>query len=51
MVFYQTIESLEKNSPDARVFVLIHKMDLVAEDSRQKEFVERYQLIQSKSPQ
>lgn len=43
--FGGVLEAIEQNSPDARVFVLIHKMDLVAEDHRDMVFQERQQLI------
>ncbi|TFY79861.1 hypothetical protein EWM64_g4148 [Hericium alpestre] len=34
--FRDCLESLRKYSPDARVFVLVHKMDLVAPDAREQ---------------
>lgn len=30
------IEAIEQNSPNAKVFALIHKMDLVPEEQREK---------------
>lgn len=34
--YYQScLEAILQNSPDAKVFCLIHKMDLVQEDQRQ----------------
>jgi Ras-related GTP-binding protein A/B len=39
------LEAIEQNSPDARIFVLIHKMDLVAEEHRDLVFQERQQLV------
>lgn len=48
-LFVGIIEALERYSPDANVFVLIHKMDLVAEDDREREFTERAKLVQSKT--
>jgi Ras-related GTP-binding protein A/B len=50
-LFVGIIEALERYSPDANVFVLIHKMDLVAEDDREREFTERAKLVQSKTDQ
>jgi Ras-related GTP-binding protein A/B len=50
-LFVGIIEALERYSPDANVFVLIHKMDLVAEDDREREFTERAKLVQSKTNQ
>ncbi|CAD5112564.1 DgyrCDS1773 [Dimorphilus gyrociliatus] len=40
--YYQTcLEALLQNSPNAKVFCLIHKMDLVQDDQRSKIFTER----------
>ena len=50
-LFVGILEALERYSPDANVFVLIHKMDLVAEDDREREFAERAKLVQSKTEQ
>jgi Ras-related GTP-binding protein A/B len=50
-LFVGIMEALERCSPDASVFVLIHKMDLVAEDDREREFHERAALVQSKTAQ
>ena len=36
MHYYQScLEAIMQNSPDAQVFCLIHKMDLIPEDQRQ----------------
>lgn len=43
--FSGVLEAIEENSPDARVFVLIHKMDLVAEEDRESILEDRKQLI------
>jgi len=43
------LEALEQNSPDARIFVLIHKMDTVEEANRDEVFQERKALIQSRT--
>ena len=39
-VFYykQCLEALQQNSPDAKIFCLIHKMDLVPDDTREATF-------------
>jgi Ras-related GTP-binding protein A/B len=42
---------MEQNSPDASIFILIHKMDLVAKEDRERAFEERSALIQSRSQQ
>lgn len=43
---YQGIlEAIEQNSPDAAIFVLIHKMDLVAEEDRARVFAEREAIV------
>jgi Ras-related GTP-binding protein A/B len=43
--FSGVLEAIEENSPDARVFVLIHKMDLVAEEERDSILEDRKHLI------
>ena len=50
-LFVGIMEAMERCSPDASIFVLIHKMDLVVEDDRDREFTERAALIQSKTNQ
>lgn len=50
-LFANVMEAMERCSPDASIFILIHKMDLVAEDDREREFAERSALVQSKSDQ
>lgn len=42
MHYYQScLEAIHKNSPYAKIFCLVHKMDLVAEDQRDAIFRER----------
>eukprot|EP00118_Oscarella_pearsei_P025250 m.307834 g.307834 ORF g.307834 m.307834 type:complete len:310 (+) comp42888_c0_seq1:76-1005(+) len=44
MHYYQScLEAILQNSPDAKVFCLIHKMDLVQEDQRHQIYLEREQ--------
>jgi len=43
--FRGVLEAIEENSPDARIFVLIHKMDLVSEEDRQAILEDRQELI------
>lgn len=43
--FADVLEALEENSPDARIFVLVHKMDLVAAEERDAIFQDRQELI------
>lgn len=50
-LFDGVLEALEQNSPEALIFVLIHKMDLIAEDEREKTFVAREALIKGRSKQ
>ncbi|RYH10741.1 hypothetical protein EON65_39275, partial [archaeon] len=50
-LFGGVMTALERASPDATVFVLVHKMDLVAEQDRDREFEQRSQLIRSKTAQ
>mmetsp|Transcript_32874 Transcript_32874/g.104882 ORF Transcript_32874/g.104882 Transcript_32874/m.104882 type:complete len:306 (-) Transcript_32874:186-1103(-) len=39
--FAEVLEALEQHSPDARVYVLVHKMDLVREELQEQVFQER----------
>jgi len=39
-LFDGILEAMEQGSPDASIFVLIHKMDLVAEEDRERAFME-----------
>ncbi|KPJ13792.1 Ras-related GTP-binding protein A [Papilio machaon] len=42
MHYYQScLEAILQNSPEARIFCLVHKMDLVAEERREEIFKER----------
>lgn len=43
--FCGVLEAIEENSPDARIFVLVHKMDLVAESDRDAILEDRRRLI------
>lgn len=44
--FSGVLEAIEENSPDARVFILVHKMDLVAQEDRDSIFDDRKQMIE-----
>lgn len=44
--FVGVLEAIEENSPDARLFVLVHKMDLVVEEERESILEERHRLIE-----
>mmetsp|Transcript_36594 Transcript_36594/g.41753 ORF Transcript_36594/g.41753 Transcript_36594/m.41753 type:complete len:326 (+) Transcript_36594:76-1053(+) len=44
--FCGVLEAIEENSPDARIFVLVHKMDLVAEEDREAILDDRKSLIE-----
>lgn len=48
-LFVGILDALERCSPDATIFVLIHKMDLIPEEERDQEFNKRAALVQSKS--
>lgn len=48
-LYAQCIEQLEKHSPGAQIFVLIHKMDKIPVSMRQEVFAERQAYI-SKAP-
>mmetsp|Transcript_28315 Transcript_28315/g.28609 ORF Transcript_28315/g.28609 Transcript_28315/m.28609 type:complete len:304 (-) Transcript_28315:110-1021(-) len=50
-LFDNVIEAMEENSPDATIFILIHKMDLVAEEDRARAFQEREKLLMERSAQ
>lgn len=43
--FTGVLEAVEENSPDAHVFVLVHKMDLVAEEDREPILENRRRLV------
>ena len=43
--FARVLTAIQENSPDARIFVLVHKMDLVHEEERDAIFLERHELI------
>ena len=50
MEYYEEcLQAISQNSGDAMVFVLIHKMDLVPEESRAAVFEERKKLVRSRS--
>lgn len=51
VLFCRILEAMERWSADASIFILIHKMDLIAEEDREREFYERSQLVQSQSEQ
>lgn len=51
LFFSNVMSTLERCSPDANVFVLVHKMDLVNEDDREQTFLDRAAIIQSKTAQ
>lgn len=44
--FCGVLEAIEENSPDARIFILVHKMDLVAQEDREAIFEDRRRLIE-----
>ncbi|TFJ83921.1 hypothetical protein NSK_005017 [Nannochloropsis salina CCMP1776] len=43
--FMGVLEAIDQYSPDAKLFVLIHKMDLVAEEDRESVFLDRQKMI------
>lgn len=50
MHYYQScLEAIMTNSKDAKIFCLIHKMDLVQEDQRDKIYNERVLELQTRS--
>ncbi len=44
--FAGVLEAIEENSPDARIFVLVHKMDLVAKEEQEMILDDRRRLIE-----
>lgn len=51
-LFDGVLDNIEQCSPEASIFILIHKMDLVLpEEDRERAFAERSKLIQSRSTQ
>mmetsp|Transcript_7512 Transcript_7512/g.6733 ORF Transcript_7512/g.6733 Transcript_7512/m.6733 type:complete len:306 (-) Transcript_7512:25-942(-) len=50
-LFDGILEAMEQNSPDASIFALIHKMDLVNEEDKERAYSERAALIQSRTTQ
>ncbi|RPA71375.1 hypothetical protein BJ508DRAFT_367784 [Ascobolus immersus RN42] len=48
LVYSQCIEALRDNSPGARVFVLVHKMDLVQGEVRERVFGERRGVLEER---
>jgi len=49
ITYYSIIEALSQNSPDASVFCLIHKMDLVQAELRERLYQERSTVLRDKS--
>lgn len=47
--YSQTIDALVQLSPDAKIFILLHKMDLIREEDRDRAFDERSELILARS--
>lgn len=43
--FAEVLTAMQENSPDARIFVLVHKMDLVGADDRDAIFAERHERV------
>jgi Ras-related GTP-binding protein A/B len=44
-LYQGVLDAIEQNSPEASIFVLVHKMDLVAEEFRHRTFLEREALV------
>jgi len=49
--FIGVLEAIEENSPDARIFVLVHKMDLVAKEEQEMILEDRKRLIEESCAQ
>jgi len=39
--YHNCLEAIQQNSPNAKIFCLLHKMDLIPEDQREKTFIDR----------
>jgi len=39
--YHNCLEAIQQNSPHAKIFCLLHKMDLIPEETREKTFMER----------
>lgn len=49
LTYTSCLEALRDNTPDAKVFCLIHKMDLVQVELRDKLFLERASFLKERS--
>jgi Ras-related GTP-binding protein A/B len=50
--YKQCLEAIRQNSKDAKIFCLIHKMDLVPEDQREKVFkTKEAEILEASNPQ
>ena len=47
--YVDVVEALEQHSPDARVYVLVHKMDLVKDEARESIFMDKRASILSQT--
>jgi Ras-related GTP-binding protein A/B len=47
--FDEVLDAMEQNSPDASIFILLHKMDLIQADDRQRAFNERAASIRART--
>lgn len=47
--YVNCLEAMRDNSPSARIFCLVHKMDLVQEEMRERIFTERRSILADKS--
>ena len=48
-LFDGVLDAMEQNAPDASIFILLHKMDLIAVEDRQRAFNERQTQIKARS--
>jgi Ras-related GTP-binding protein A/B len=48
-LFDGVLDAMEQNSPDASIFILLHKMDLISVEDRQRAFNERKAQIAARS--
>jgi len=47
--YHNCLEAIQQNSPSAKIFCLLHKMDLILEEQREKTFLERQEELRQAS--
>jgi len=47
--YHNCLEAIQQNSPNAKIFCLLHKMDLIPEEQREKTFIDREEELRQAS--